>query len=220
MHLTVTSFLFVIRIAFLHAQPVDAPLTRTQVQQFIKTELAIGQLQKQIRARGGAYGQLEGDEIQVFYEKRALLIVQDGWKLKDFEAVRNRVYEAKSNLEEYEKYKDEQAVQQEIAEEGIYKKQEKQTQEVFREMVSGITENAFLSAEQKKTMLEKIKEMQEQTKGMGAQMQQGEQAYFSLRQQNLTQNQADWPAISPYLDQLQHLSDWYNGKRVDPPDVD
>lgn len=223
MHLKgLTSFLFVISFAFLHAQPgaVDAPLTRTQVRQFIKTELAIGQLQKQIMAHQGEYEQLGRDEIQVFYEKRGLLVVQKGWSLEDFEAVRNRVYEARSNLEEYKKYKDEQAVQQKITEESIYERQEIQTQETLREMISGIAENAFLSAEQKKTMLEKIKAMQEQTKGMGAQIQQGEQAYLSLRQQNLTQNQADWLAVSPYLDQLQHLADWYNGKRSDPPVVD
>lgn len=213
---------FVMSFAGVQAQSgsIDAPLTEAQVRQFIKTELAIGQLQKQIIAREGAYEQLEREEVNVFYKERAVLVARHGWTQEDFEDVRHRVFKAKASLQENEKYEKQQAEHQKRTKENRYSQQEAETQKMLRKMRSDLEQHAFLSAEQKKTMMDKIAQMQKQAKGMGAQLERGEQEYLSSRKADITENQADWPAVQLYFDQLQHLTDWYNGNRSDPPALD
>lgn len=199
---------------------IKSPLTEKHVILFMKTELAVNQLQKQIIARKGNFDQLEREEIKAFYEKRKPLIESYGWDLETFEKVRERVFAARSGMESYEKYKKDEAEHQENIEQNAYRKQEEENQEVYREMRDEIEANDVLSEEQKKTMLDQIEEMQRRTRGMGEPLKQGEKEYLKQQQEGAVQNRADWPAVRPYLDKLQHLTDWYNGNRADPPIIE
>lgn len=195
----------------------ETPLTEVQVRRFMKTELAVNRLQKQIMARAGEFNQLERGEVKVFYEKRKPLVESYGWDLDDFEEVRKRVFAARSAITEYEDFKKDQPGNREQVAENNLDEQEAESQKAYQEMIDQIKENDYLSEAQKKTMIDQIEEMQERTKGMGAQVSKAKKEYRQTRYEDITRNRADWPAVRPYLDTLQHLTDWYSGNRSDPP---
>lgn len=194
----------------------ESPLTEAQVHSFLRTELAVHQLQKKIQA-SGEYDTEGNDIIRDFYRQRAQLVARNGWNLDNYEDVRARVYAAVSNIREYERFEKERAQHQENQVKNVYNEQEKEAQKTYKALLAEIEETDFFTEEQKKIMIKNIRDMQVRLQGMGTQIEETEGDYLELRRDQLTQNQTDWPAVRPYLDKFEHLTDWYSGNRSDPP---
>src|SRR5699024_428649 len=149
---------------YLSKEAPSTPLTEEQVIRFMKTELAVSRLQKNIIAKKGEFDQLEREEIRVFYEKRKPLVESYGWDLNEFEEVRNRVFDARSTIEQYEDVKKEEQNYQKKVAENAYDQQEKENQKIYQDMINQIKQNEYLSEQQKTEMVKQITAMQNRTK--------------------------------------------------------
>lgn len=194
----------------------ESPLTEAQVHNFLRTELAVHQLQKKIQANK-EHDDEGNDIIRDFYRQRAQLLERTGWNSDDYEEVKGRVYGAVSSIREYERFEKERAQHQENQVKNVYNEQEKEAQRTYKALLAEIEETDFFTEEQKKIMIKNIRDMQVRLQEIGTQVEEAEGDYLELRRERLSQNQMDWPAVRPYLEKKEHLTDWFNGNRSDPP---
>lgn len=208
-----------------HAQEFEStqiykpPLTKEQVRQFMKTRLAIGQLQKQIIANQSAQSQIGSDQIKAFYKKRDALIKNHGWEVKKFEQVETRISTAMTAMQQYKRHKQADKTHKEKVAKYSYNKQEQETLKALEESIVNIQNSNLLSLKEKEEIIKGLKIQQQQIKGSGSKLAEYEENYLELQQERITENQEDWPAVRPYLDKLQHITDWYNGNRPDIPSL-
>lgn len=195
----------------------EGPLTREQVERFIKTEFLVGKLQKRMMGEKGAMHAPKRDEIAIFYDQRKALVEGQGWKIKEFEAVKERVLAAKSSIEEYDEYLEEKQKSKGLGEDMRQEHQKMKDQKVYQEMINQIKANHYLSEKRKKTLINQIKSQRKNMPGMIKKIERADSDYLDARYQQITHNKADWPVVQPYLLTLSHLVDWYNGNRNDPP---
>lgn len=95
------------------AGAAQAPLTRAEVADFLRTEIRITEKQQEMKANAAEYD----DVIRAFYDWRDKYLVAQGWTVERFEAVRERVFAAHSALDTIEELEKERpAREEEIAE--------------------------------------------------------------------------------------------------------
>lgn len=198
----------------------DEPLTQEQVRDFIETRIAERQLQKRIQAREGEFNTLEREEIKVFYKRRATLLKERGWNVKEYEEVQNRIYAAVNTLEDYEAFQKKQADHQQKVETKKFTEEEEQMREVLQKMLKDIEENEFLTEEQKQKALADGKKMLENIEGSGAERKEAEAHFNRLEEVRFLQSKPDWPAVKPYVTKIDQLVKWGAGGRENPPQID
>lgn len=89
-----------------------APLTKEKVRDYIKTSVAITQLQNKMKANASQYENL----IKTFYQKRKELLESRGWTVEGFEETQSRVFATKNAIREEARLKSEEEFEKEIAE--------------------------------------------------------------------------------------------------------
>lgn len=198
----------------------DKPLTQEQVRDFLKTNILERQLQKQIQAREGEFNTLEREEVKVFYERRAILLKDRGWNVKEYEEVQNRIYAAVNALEDYEGFLKKQADHQQKAEAKKFTEEEGQMREVIQKMLKDIEENEFLTKEQKQKAMADGKKMLENIEGSGIERKDAEAYSNNLEAARFSQSKPDWPAVKPYVTEIDQLVKWSAGGRENPPEID
>lgn len=112
-----------------------APLTRAEVADFLRTEIRITEKQKEMKAHAAQYD----DVIRAFYDWRDRYLVEQGWTVKRFENVRERVFAANSALDTLD----------DLAEEKPAREQE----------IAGIRNNNYFTPEQKEQMIAGLRQV-------------------------------------------------------------
>lgn len=77
------------------ADPANAPLTRSQLKSYLKTEIAIDKVQMNMKAHADQYDNV----IQAFYAKRKAMLKARGWSVDQYEATQQRISNAISAME-------------------------------------------------------------------------------------------------------------------------
>ena len=198
----------------------DSPLTEELVRQFLKMQIKDHQLQKDIQNRKDNYSRLEGDEIKVFYKELDVLLKNNQWIPEEYNETKYRVYAAKAAIEQNEHFQKELNQHQKDDAENKYDKDVLEMQTVLQDMLEQIKNNEVLSEEQKQKSISAVEKMQNNLQNGGQKLKEATQTSDAVQADYLSESKADWPAVKPFVEKIDEITQWYNGARSDPPAID
>lgn len=92
--------------------------------------------------------------------------------------------------------------------------------EGLADMIKQIKESEYIPEEKKQQFIAQMRDKQGRVQGFGQKLKQVDKAIDAKRYKRIIRNKIDWPAVKPYLEKLEQLSDWYNGDTPKPPVIE
>ncbi|NHK27895.1 hypothetical protein FF098_008275 [Parvularcula flava] len=187
----------------------DEPLTSDEVKHWIETEIEVVELQMDYKANAAEYE----DVIAAFFAAKADLVTDRSYASNDaYDARAERIYAAVNAMEEQERLEQERA---ERAAEPSEEEKDSAAIAELKAMIRDIEESPYLTPEQKEESIAAMEEAMGVTLEHDTEAMQGE--VDAAQQAAVDATKADWPAVEPWIEELNHLTDWAAGNRPDAP---
>jgi len=190
----------------------DEPLTSDEVKHWIETEIEVVELQMEYKANAAEYE----DVIAAFFAAKADLVTDRGYASNDaYDERAERIYNAVGAIEEQKRLDRERA---ERAAEPSEEEKDSAAIAELKAMIKDIEESPYLTPEQKEESIAAMKDAMGLTLEHDTEAMQGE--VDAAQQATIDTTKADWPAVEPWLEELDHLTSWAAGNRPDAPVIE
>lgn len=190
----------------------DEPLTSDEVKHWIETEIEVVELQMEYKANAAEYD----DVIAAFFAAMDELVIERGYASRDaYDARAERIYAAVNAMEEQER------LDRERAERAAGPSEEEKDSAAIAElkaMIKDIEESPYLTPEQKQDSIAAMEEAMGVTLDNDTDAMQDE--VDAAQQAAIDKTKPDWPAVEPWVDELNQLTSWAAGNRPDAPVIE